>query len=627
MRSLGLSIQPDGFSFTLLDGSSKKFSVAATGSGHIDWSASDPVKDLGRRVSAALKAVGAAKHDRMIVAMPSVDSVQRELSLPFVERDKVMQVLKFEIESDLYHHDIDDVVCDFIELHDERATSTLLVAAAAKDSIRTVLEALAGGGLDAPILDLDYGVLACVPGALDQLAPPEEVAEGDAPVEPPSDPTLPEIRGLLKVGPYSSILQLHSDGGLRSSRTLHLGWRELGRGLTRAADGVPEVDAEAVVEGADLDAAHAAEEVAMEAIHQLSDEEAAVADPDHVEVQALFGVDAELPVEIDAADLLPQVAGADLQAFLGRLVAEVRRGLLAASLEMSRLDLVGPEIPGLTELLHARLGVPVYQRHLDDGTDAVSAGAALRGLGDKVSPMNLRQEEFRYTKGLERIEGPLTFALVGLIAFLVLDGVIHFKRGQALMTAAASLDPATGSLLLRAQNKVDEMLNQSLPPDADDSWLVRTNFEGLKNITRDDHIVRLAGAVDTASRDLDELIGTGDVEIPSSGLIAWRLVMDLLSKELDGRSNRWMLEGLTLTSVDKKSRRDAHVQCDVRVTIMGSTVDATRLGDALASAFNNTPWSIAPVTNSGWEPSEEGEGRTATLTIYCSPEKAKEIES
>jgi Tfp pilus assembly PilM family ATPase len=623
MRSLGISIQPDGFSFALCDGSLKKHTLAAAGGGCLDGGSGDPIKELGRKLSAALKEAKASKYDRLTVSMPSIDVVLRELSLPFSERDKVMQVLKFEVESDLFHIDIDEVVCDFLELQDDRATSTLLVAAQPKDSIQIGLDILEAAGLDSSVFDLDYASLASLTSVLPAVdsGSAEEghetsraIAETDA------------LHGMLWLGPYCSVVLIYNQRGVRHVRTLHVGYRELGRGMDTS---VPEVHAEAVSEGADeIDrhAAESAEAVAHEALEELAEVDAEDADQVDFE-QSLFGVDGKLPTHLNLNELLAHASDSAVADFRARLVAEMRRGLIACSLQLSDLTLVGGQVPELGEVLQQRLGIPVGAFEFERGADPMAVGAALRGLGDKSSPMNMRQEELRYTRGLERIEGPLTFALVGLIAFFVLTGVVDFKRGSAMMNAAAGLDPERGSLLLNTAKRVEEILNDKLPENAPNNWRVQTSFEG-QQLARENHINRLYAQVEGANKQLDDLFGTGTLEMPQSCLDAWRLVSDVLKRELDGRTQRWMLENLTFTSIDQKGKLEAHVKCELKLTLLDDEPSrATKTGESLLRAFKDKAWTIEPPTDNGWGPPEVGAGSTSTLNLLISVQKSKEVEA
>jgi Tfp pilus assembly PilM family ATPase len=618
MRSLGISLRPDGFSFALCDGSLKKYSVAASGEGLLPSDSSDPVRDLGKALASALKNEGAGKYDRVVIAAPGSTSPLRELSLPFSDREKIMQVLKFEVESELYHLDIEDVVCDYMELQDERATTTLLVASQPKTDIQLTLDVLSNAGIDAPLLDLDYGALASyVPsiptvGSVDGLDDELSLAE-----------RADLLHGVLHVGPYSSILIVFSERGVRAVRELHVGYRELGRG--QAHEGPPEVHGEPVVEGRDendLHAAESAEAAAHDAIDELMEDQGEeAAEEGH---DSLWGSDPSLPTGLTAAQLYADADPAELQELRQRVIAELRRGLIASSLSLQSLTLAGAVMPGLDESMQARLGLPVRLLEAEDQACPIAVGAALRGLGDKASVMNFRQEEFRFTRGLERVEGPLTFALVSLIAYFVLAGVVDYKVGSAKMNAAAGLGDRNSLLTLTA-HEVDQLLNENLPEGAPDDWRVRTNFEGV-DMPRKQHIERLRIGVNQAADQLDEMLGTSeDIEMPQSCLNAWRLVSDVLARELDGRASRWMLEDLQLTSFDKRGNRtDAHVEVKMTVSIFGD--QATALGEGLQTTLRNQPWRIEQVDNNGWEPLPNADGRFSTITVRVDTTKAADAE-
>ncbi len=611
MRSLGISIQPDGFTFALCDGSLKKFSVAASGGESLTSISDDPIRDLGRSLGAALKAGGAGKFDRLIVSLPSVDTALREHSMPFIDRDKVMQVLKFEIESELYHIDIDDVVCDYIELHDERATSTLMVAAEPKESIQAGLDILADAGLDTSTLDVDFGGLATSASLLPKFAGEDE---------------LDAYQVVLWIGPFSSILIVHGMRGIRTTRTLHIGYRDLAREIALENSGeLLQHDEHAAdnADEADRHAADSAEAVAQEALDEIANEDA---DEEDILPELPFGVGVAPEQNLPLAQLLAEASPEQLTAFRVRLVAEIRRGLLASSMQPVGMHIIGAQIPGLDEQLQQRLGCPVEPFEFENGASGIALGNAIRGLGDKTSPMNFRQEEFRFTKGLERVQGPVTFALTCLLFYFVLNGVVQFKRGHALMSASASLEENRSSLLKIVAADVDRMLNEELHEDAPDDWRVVTNYEG-RGYELQSHINYLASAVKKQSGKLDDMFGTGTLEMPQSCLNAWNLVFDVLHKELDNKGFRWMVENLSLESIDKKAKTDAHVLVKLGITILDDNAasNATRRGERLADVFGGKEWVISRPTDIGWGPPDEGVGSTTTITLQVDTKKAREL--
>lgn len=541
-RTLGIHLQPDGWSYALLDGNARKWSIRKHGRGGLDPSSGDPATALATALNRGLKGVG--KVERVVLALPSVDTVLRELSLPFNDRDKIHQVLKFEVESELYHLDVDDVVCDYIELADDRATASLMVAAVPKTQIRTSLEVAAKAGRDPEKLELDLGAMCAAISTHDM----GEAAEGEA-------------HAYLLVGSFTSLLVVRGTDGIKAARTIHLGWRELGRGL---------------LEG----------ELTPEA--ELNEEpiEVEESDDDTSSPPLLFGADPELPLHIDFETIMAEVEPETLSAFHRRLCAEVRRGLAAISgVNVAQLHLLGVAVPGIDQALSARLGMDVAPLVLGtEEVDSIALGAALRGVGIKVSLMDFRQEEFRQASSLERVEGAITLMLVGLIAFFLVDGVVLLQKKRTLMQD-------TDLLFGRAAQYVQQ-LNEELPEDPPDSWHVKTSFSGIA-IEDLQRISSLKGRVNKAKVKLDEMVGEAGVELPSSCLNAWRLVTDVLSAELGTYEGRWMLESIDFNSIDaRKNNHPSHVAATLELTIFGENLSALHAFESLQGAFNRQVWII-----------------------------------
>jgi len=624
-RSLGISLQPDGFSFVLLEGSTRRYTVKAAGSGGLDPEARDPLKALGKTLSRALK-TGAkgSRRDQVVVTVPSVDTVLRELSLPFSDRDKVHSVLKFEVESDLYHYDIDEVVCDFLELQDERATSTILVAALPKKDIATALDLAEAGGFDPPVLDLDLGALAA---ALPELAP----AGGE------SGPESDELEGFFYVGPYSSLLIVRGPEGLRAVRAMRSGWRELGRGLEDAGEeelrgAESEPGAEASAPG-DEASAPAAEEplLAGPAGDSGGDDEEGDEEDQEGGSERLFRADPGLPVGLGLDTVLENAPPAARTALVRRLVGEVRRGLAAvASAPVQQLHLLGAGLPGLEEALQTRLGIPAAALPAPgtapDGSapDPIALGAALRGLGALGPRMNFRQEEYRFTRGFERVEGAFTVMLLGLIAWLMVDSVILYKKSRPLKTDA-------DRIFVRAKARVDK-LNQivrdkNYPPD----WTVKTAFEGLE-VDPLRRINLLEGRVKSQKLKLDEMLGKTGAEMPQSCLEAWRLLMDVLSKEFDGYPDRWMLESLSFESIPGSTRLGAHVKASFGVSVFSDDpIQARSKLDHIVRTLDQEEWTIgnaqkpAVVTPGGFTGADTHGAQFGKIEVQISVDKAQEL--
>jgi len=595
-KSLGISLQSDRFAFVLLEGNAKRYSVRKCGEGVLPQGV-EGLKQLGKVIDDAVS----ASADEVSLALPSSGVVLRELGLPFSEREKVMQVLKFEVESDLYHLDIDEVLCDFVELQDDRATPTLLVSVLPKTHMETALGLCEAGDWDPEIVGVALGALYDAVG---------ELARSDEDVRP---------EAFLHLGADASLLLLlNEDGTLQAARSIPLGWRELARGLKPAVD--PDAEGggeEEVEEELDFEIVEGEQEKGVKKPEPEPEKEEEEDEVDHSMAGRLFGGDPTLPVGVSLEEALAHATPEKLATFHRRLANEVRRGLEAMEAGALRLRLMGAELPGLADFLRQRLGRDVEPLDLgfadDDGNfaDPVALGMALRGLGAARTQVNFRQEEFRYARGLERVEGPLTLALVGIIAFMVVDMALNFN-----VVKARKLDASR--IYAEADAKV-KALNQRVREDEDypDEWIIKNDLSGL-DISEQARIGVLASRVMDAKRDLDKLMGEADVDMPPSCLEAWRLVMQYLDETMADWDDRWMIEGFDLTSFDARREGDIpYVEVEFGVTLLSENalMTASRY-DQLEAGLSNQIWSVKPAEVPVAEAADVPGARTATITCF-----------
>lgn len=623
--SLGIQLRADGFAWVLLEGSAKKPALKSSGRAGFPSAAATP-KELGKVLAAE---IGLRKADHLTVTVPSPRVVMRELSLPFQEREKVLQVLKYEVESELYHLAVEDVVADFIPLETERATPALLVGVAPKKHVAQAIELAAGAGWDPHAVQASYG---CYASALALTAPrlagtPEaEAGEAAAPEE---DAAAATALAFAHFGPDETLLAVVGPGGrLRAARALPLGWLDLLHGveLPQAAQG------EVILPDGKAAAAAPAEAEADKAVKPGKGggaeggaapeaEEGADAAP-----QGLFGgaPDARAGVDFKGAQ---ELAGSDrARELCKRLANEIRRGLAAMpAAGAAELRLTGDLLPGIEEALTARIGMPA--RRLRRGPDLIGGddglmialGAALEGFGAAPAPMNFRQEEFRYARGLERVEGPLTLALVGLIAWLVIDAGVHLKTGIEIRRKA-------DTVYLAADKRVAD-LNQRVLEDADypDDWAIKNDMSGA-GVSDGERIALLDSRVKAAVRQIDELMGQSDLEMPPSCLEAWRLLMLFLEKELQDYPEKWMIESFDLTAVDRSrsgSGAPPHVEAKFGLTLKSD--DAARVAatfDRIDRGLREQPWCVDAPTIPSTEAAKVGPGKTAVITVKIAGREA-----
>ncbi|MGB0954145.1 MAG: hypothetical protein ACPG31_13065 [Planctomycetota bacterium] len=600
-NSLGIHLQSHGFDYVLLDGSAKRYSVKKSGGAVFRPEDLQSSKKLGKLINETVKG---GKVDQVVVTLPASGVVMRELSLPFSDREKVMQVLKFEIESELYHLSFEDVIADFIELDDGRATPTLLVSVLEKERVSSTLDTMGGADWDPPVVTLSHGSLYTALQAL----PREGSGEG-------------ELETYLEIGSESSLLLvLNPDGSLRATRALPMGWRELTRGLNIAEADAEIVDALPEPEAADAEESH--EDGEESALAKTDQEDGEHEDADAEESLALGG-DASLPFGIGFEAALDLASPTQVQEFLARLASEVRRGLIALGSSAGPIYLLGADIPGMEAHLEARLGRNVAPLSLGmDGADGmepdpVALGAAMRGIGVDTAAMNFRQEEFRYARGLERVEGPLTLALVGLIVFFAFDMAINFKITQQVRKDA-------GAIYERANAKV-ESLNKQVRDDEEypDEWIIKNDFAGT-SVEEAQRINLLSRRVNDAKGQLDALMGEAELEMSHSCLEAWRLLMNFLEEEMGDYDGKWMIESFEFTSMNASSREEAHVKAQFGITLFpdGSGGFIGRF-DRLLANLKGQEWVVGTPELPSTENAEVGGAKTGTVTVKLKAGKPK----
>jgi len=181
-RSCGIHIDQRRFHAVVLDGGSKKHRVVATITGEIPFE-DDPVEAVAEELRAFVKS-NKIKVDNVVLAVDSGMAAFRTLTVPFDDRSKIEDIIKFEIESDLPQWDIDDVIVDFLVLGTKPGVeSSLLVTGIPKPRLERQLAACDRGGLEAQDAELDGTALfeaASATGALSEQAAQVLVHVGDS---------------------------------------------------------------------------------------------------------------------------------------------------------------------------------------------------------------------------------------------------------------------------------------------------------------------------------------------------------------------------------------------------------------------------------------------------------------
>jgi Tfp pilus assembly PilM family ATPase len=110
------------------------------------------------RAAKALKeafAVSKAPRSRVVAAVDSGHAILREVTLPFKGEDQIRKTVRFELESLIHNHAIDELVVSYYKTGETDKGTLLLAAAVPKDVVARTLRVFEKAGVDPVALDLD----------------------------------------------------------------------------------------------------------------------------------------------------------------------------------------------------------------------------------------------------------------------------------------------------------------------------------------------------------------------------------------------------------------------------------------------------------------------------------------
>src|SRR5258706_9628068 len=205
-RSCGIRVGPRRFELVVIDGSPKKHRIVAHALGELPRASGDEAADLQEAAATLRQAAKEANvpHDNVAIAIDAGLGAFRTLKLPFSEKDKVEEVLKFEVESLLPHWNIDDVVVDFHMVEEAHDSSEFLITAVQKSDLRRPLALCEKAGVEP--LEIELETSAMVNAALQGGLCPVDTAQV-----------------LVHIGEYSTSVVVMDGGRVREMRAIHIG--------------------------------------------------------------------------------------------------------------------------------------------------------------------------------------------------------------------------------------------------------------------------------------------------------------------------------------------------------------------------------------------------------------------
>ncbi|MEM7306794.1 MAG: pilus assembly protein PilM [Planctomycetota bacterium] len=533
-KSCGIHIGQRRFAIVVLDGSAKKNKVVFQREGDIP-PGEDPILATAQGLKEASKGVK-VPGENIGLAVDSGLAAYRTLNLPFDDKAKIEDVVKFEVESQLPQWDIDEVIVDFLTLSSTPGVeSNLLITAVPKDRLEARIRACERAGLEPYEAELDTTALF---NAAEQVG---LLGEDGAQV-------------LVHVGDASTSVVVVDGGRLHAMRSVHSGAEP----LVAAAPPPPSDDEEE--DGAELPPEP---EIDPAALAQRRAESASRLRRELA--RTLSAANTDNPVE----------------------------GIFVTGLQLPELF----DGPILDVEIRPFDGLPGEGD--DVGECAVAYGAALRRLGGGSLKGTLRREELRYTGKFERLELPLAVLCLLLVMSLWVHLTIVNRqilwRGEGDLDRGQRgdlqiwLEASNAYMLPSAEDDYPGVL--TVPPEeiaaycqaaASGSDLDRTKMQELRNIER-----LLTIELDEVNRELGR---TSEVEHPQSALEALTTVLELVNGMGD-EIGRVGLRQLASNTAQTKAGSEAYVQVKMDMDFFAEAdLAATRHYNNFANALEDQPW-------------------------------------
>lgn len=551
-RSCGIRIGPRRFEIVELEGSPKKPKVKTAVSGEFPVDADDPIGAASAVIKAKVKEHKVSGENVGLV-IDSGLAAFRTLKLPFDDKNKIEEVIKFEVESQLPQWDIDDVVVDSLTLSSTGVESQLLAIGVPKDDLQTRIEIATAADLEPQDAELEVTAVVNVAHAAGLC-------------------TVDGAQLFLHVGETTTTVVLMDGGQLRSTRAIHTG--------SLLTDAVTVLDSEVGAEAGAEEPPDGAEQSVEPTPHAPSTTSSSL-DPKR-SAEVLSRIRREIVRTITGANTVNEIE----------------------SIYVCGLDLpgaVGESVEGVTVERLKPTDDPMAFEGQDGSTFVAAYGAALGRLGGGVFAPTLRREELRYQGKFERLELPL--AVLGLLVWTLL-AVRFIKADQELGVHKADVATwvqASNNYMLG--NPMEGVLGSlESPPPLIQSY-AQTAGDRATEVDTDgrDRFQMLAKINTMLQKEIGGLraeVGEGGaVAQPQSALQAMTLVLGVLESGGD-EFGRWALRNLEATYQPGRQNRSDQVQLKLDMTFWGKPdsrspdLEATENYQDFVDALNAEPWLV-----------------------------------
>lgn len=562
-RSCGLRIGPRRFELVVLDGGAKKHKITAYMAGELPRDGDDPIATAAAVLKDAVKQHN-VPHENVGIAIDTGLAAFRMLKVPFADRAKIEEVLKFEVESQLPQWNIDDVVVDFHVLESTEDASELLVSAVPKADLKTVLAICAKAGVEP--LEAELETTAMVNAAMTA-----------------SICTVDNAQVLVHIGETSTSVVVMDGGKVREMRAIHIG------ALSHEFPNTP-IEGEPPAEGAEV----APAEVASPPI-------------DPVEVQRRL-----------------DMAIKRIRRELGRTVSAARTVHPIEAVYVCGLEL--PGLAG-SRILDAEVRVlDVFEA--DGGQPAqgfgplvVPYGVAVRQLGGGVLRPSLRREELHYTGAFERVELPLAVVALLAVTFLGVWFIFLTRERDIVNEKLATWRDSTQAFVLGQPAKG---IAGALQYPSDETKKYISNFQTEEGRNSFEQLRRASTLIQNDVKKLEKDLGQdAEIKQPQSAFVGLTLALDVLSKQRTDKV-RPSLRSVAATFQPARTNKAEHVKVDLNMSILADdSLAASQAIEEFERDCRAQPWFLE-FTGRQSDPVEDGRGLYfGNVTIEVDVSKAQ----
>lgn len=568
-RSCGIRLGPRRFELVVLDGSPKKHKIVSYATGELPRASGDEAADLQESAAALRQAAKEANvpTDSLAIAIDAGMGAFRTLKLPFSDKAKVEEVLKFEVESLLPQWNIDDVVVDFHVIEEAADSSELLITAVQKNDLRRPLAVCEKAGVEP--LEVELETSAMVNAAMQGGLCPVDAGQV-----------------LVHIGEYSTSVVVVDGGKVREMRAIHIG------SLTSELSSPAAVEEE-TAEGEKGE--KAAAPVLVEAPIDPAERERRIE-------QAQKRIRRELGRTISAARTAHPlqtiyVCGSDIPGLVGSSILEVPVRLL--------------------ECFDAESGAPSEAR----GQLVVAYGVALRQMGGGVLEPSLRREELRYSGAFERVELPVAVVALLLVTLLGVWNIFLYKDLDNSNEALKYWRDSANNWLMGKPKEGQKGYLEDPPDkikkyvDAIEQDTEHNRFEQMQEVRR---------LLNIEIKNLEKELGQdAEISYPQSALAASTLVLDVLEKGGEAMGRPSLRRVRSTYHSGKSGGRADSVDVTMDVTFFAENqADAVANYEAYRTALKQKPWCIE-VEDRPTKALENGKGISVqSLTIQVDVSKS-----